>query len=66
LAGETAVLREISVLVPPCISQNFMHYLRAFGDEKRVTNRVGYDRDSRVITVTGTTRVTTMTETTEL
>jgi hypothetical protein len=63
LAGETVVLRENFDLVPPCVSQNFMHFLRALGDEKRATNRVGYGRDNRVITVKGTTRVITTTAT---
>jgi hypothetical protein len=36
-----------------------MHFLRALDDKKRETNRVGYDRDNRVITVKGATRVTT-------
>jgi len=59
VAGETAVLGENFFLVPPSGSQNFMHFLRALGDEKRATNRVSYDRDNRFITVKGTTRVIT-------
>ena len=57
MAGKTVVLRENSVLVPPCVSQNFMHFLKALGDKKRATNRVGSDRDNRVIS--GAIRVIT-------
>jgi hypothetical protein len=36
-----------------------MHFLRALGDEKRATNRVDYNRDNRVITIKGATRIIT-------
>ena len=58
------VIREYCVLVPPCVSQNFMHFLRASGDEKRETNRLGYDRSSTSYNSTRDKRGIIMTETT--